>query len=150
MKILHLRQIGDPKSQISTPSATSDQLVAVKNLFQLLKDAGLPEDVDRGEQSNEASQISPQNSATERHSESSQYASATSEPDSDLSVAPRCMSLGPFGAKMLRSRLKEETTLPPESRKDLRLKPIRLPMSSTEFNRPVGWSPTSRPPWIGS
>ncbi|KAG2910541.1 hypothetical protein PC110_g9702 [Phytophthora cactorum] len=41
MKILHLRQIGDPKSQISTPSATSDQLVAAKNLFQLLKDAGL-------------------------------------------------------------------------------------------------------------
>ncbi|KAG3070474.1 hypothetical protein PI124_g22129 [Phytophthora idaei] len=40
MKTLQLRQMGDPKSQITTPSATSDKLVAAKNLFQLLKDAG--------------------------------------------------------------------------------------------------------------
>ncbi|KAG2783429.1 hypothetical protein PC129_g19461 [Phytophthora cactorum] len=40
MKTLQLRQMGDPKSQITTPSATSDKLVVAKNLFQLLKDAG--------------------------------------------------------------------------------------------------------------
>ncbi|KAG3109000.1 hypothetical protein PI125_g11326 [Phytophthora idaei] len=67
------------------------------------------------------SQMSPQNSATERHSEFSQYALATSEPGSDLSVAPRRMSLGPSGARMLRSRLKEGTTLPPETRKGLQI-----------------------------
>ncbi|KAG3020646.1 hypothetical protein PC123_g9132 [Phytophthora cactorum] len=41
MTTLQLRQFGDPKRQITAPSATPDQLVEVKNLMHLLKDAGL-------------------------------------------------------------------------------------------------------------
>ncbi|KAG3105917.1 hypothetical protein PI124_g13771 [Phytophthora idaei] len=120
----------------------------MKNLLQLLNDAGLVAgafyadffDCDINdirtaspelcrllkmsigkEPSVERSQISPLNSATEHHSEASQYAPATSEPDSDLSVPPRRMSLGLSGVKMLRSRLKEGTTLPPEPLKGLQI-----------------------------
>ncbi|KAG3101238.1 hypothetical protein PI124_g14700 [Phytophthora idaei] len=124
MRILQLRQIGDPKGQIPASPATSDKLEAVKILFQLLKDAGLVAgafdaddlfDLDINdiqlasselyrrlkmsigeEASVKQLQTSPCISVTERHSESSQYAPATSEPGSDLSVAPRRLSLGPL------------------------------------------------------
>ncbi|KAK1935351.1 hypothetical protein P3T76_010576 [Phytophthora citrophthora] len=41
---------------------------------------------------------------------SSRYASATSEPDSDSSRGPQRMSLGPSGAKFLKSSVKKQDT----------------------------------------
>ncbi|KAG3050711.1 hypothetical protein PC121_g18237 [Phytophthora cactorum] len=139
VRIVQLRQIGDPKGQVPAPPATSDKLEAVKILFQLLKDAGLATgafdaddlfDLDINdiqlasselyrrlkmsigeEASVKQLQTSPCISTTEHHSESSQYAPASG---SDLSVAPRRLSLGPSGATMTAmDRLLRERQVPP-------------------------------------
>ncbi|KAG2804316.1 hypothetical protein PC129_g17040 [Phytophthora cactorum] len=167
VRIVQLRQIGDPKGQVPAPPATSDKLEAVKILFQLLKDAGLATgafdaddlfDLDINdiqlasselyrrlkmsigeEASVKQLQTSPCISTTEHHSESSQYAPASG---SDLSVAPRRLSLGPSGATMVRSRLKEGTMISPDSRKKPQIE------ADQDTDQPASW--TSRQPWIGS
>ncbi|OWY92310.1 hypothetical protein PHMEG_00038745, partial [Phytophthora megakarya] len=121
-----VRQIGDLTGPLSKPNTSTDRLNAEEILLDLLQEAGLV----AGEFDPDAlfeMELGAIQAATQDLYESlkilvgeyvptpdlnyqtgsSHYASATSEPDSDSPRAPhpQRMSLGPSGAKYLRSRV---------------------------------------------
>ncbi|OWZ17320.1 reverse transcriptase [Phytophthora megakarya] len=124
LAIIQVRQIGDLTGPISKPSTSSNRLNAVKILLDLLHEAGLVAgEFDPGslfEMELGAIQAATQDLFDSlkilvgEHVQtpdlnyqiwSSHNASATSEPDLDSPRAPQRMSLGPSGAKYLRSRV---------------------------------------------
>ncbi|OWY99441.1 hypothetical protein PHMEG_00029554, partial [Phytophthora megakarya] len=130
LAIIQVRQIGDLTGPISKPYTSTDRLNAVKILLDLLQEAGLV----AGEFDPDAlfeMELGAIQTATQDLYESlkilvghvptpdpnyqtgsSHYASATSEPDSDSPRTPQRMSLGPSGAKYLRSRMNKQDQRP--------------------------------------
>ncbi|POM65325.1 Hypothetical protein PHPALM_18975 [Phytophthora palmivora] len=133
MRILRLKQVGDPREPVSAPIKTANKLEAVKDVLRLLKEAGMTTgafdaddvfDLDLkviqtatkdlfsklkilvGEIPQITDPVpSPPASITDRQTSSSHYASAA-EDESDLSSEPKRMSLGPSGTSMLEARSK--------------------------------------------
>ncbi|OWY92492.1 hypothetical protein PHMEG_00038489 [Phytophthora megakarya] len=124
LAIIQVRQIGDLTGPVSKPNTSLDRLNAVKILLDLLQEAGLvagefdPDSLFEMELG--AIQASTQDlydslkilvgehvqtPDLNYQTGSSHYASVTSEPDSDSPRAPQRMSLGPSGAKYMRSRV---------------------------------------------
>ncbi|POM62560.1 hypothetical protein PHPALM_28276 [Phytophthora palmivora] len=133
MRILRLKQVGDPREPVSAPIKTANKLETVKDILRLLMEAGMTTgafdaddvfDLDLKVTQTatqdlfsrlkilvgEVPQItdpvpSPPASITDRQTSSSHYASAA-EDESDLSSEPKRMSLGPSGTSTLEARSK--------------------------------------------
>ncbi|POM60972.1 hypothetical protein PHPALM_30089 [Phytophthora palmivora] len=142
MRILRLKQVGDPREPVSAPIKTANKLEAVKDSLRLLKEAGMTTgacdaddvfDLDLkviqtatkdlfsklkilvGETPQITDPVpSPPASITDRLTSSSHYASAA-EHESDLSWEPKRMSLGPSGTSMLEARSKIQRRNQPRS-----------------------------------
>ncbi|OWY99705.1 hypothetical protein PHMEG_00029254 [Phytophthora megakarya] len=134
LAIIQVRQIGDLTGPISKPNTSTDRLTAVKILLDLLQEAGLvagefdpdalfemelgaiqADTQDRYESLKILVGEDVQAPDLNYQTGSSHYASATSEPDSDSPRAPQRMSLGPSGAKYLRSRVNRPDQRPAAS-----------------------------------
>ncbi|KAE9264423.1 hypothetical protein PR003_g32808, partial [Phytophthora rubi] len=139
MKIMRLKIVGTLQGPVTAPVVTTDKLDAIKMLMHLLKEAGIVQgafevnelfdrdvsDITRSTMTlhlmlaplvgstkieiDTAPAVSPR--SPEYQTGSSQYASATSEAESESSDDLQRMTLGPSGAAMLQQRkMKEETT----------------------------------------
>ncbi|POM61646.1 hypothetical protein PHPALM_29311 [Phytophthora palmivora] len=142
MRILRLKQVGDPREPVSAPIETTNKLEAVKDLLRLLKEAGMATgafdaddvfDLDLkviqtatkdlfsklkilvGEIPQITDPVpSPPATITDHQTSSSHYASAA-EDESDLSSEPKRMSLEPSGTSMLEARSKIQRRNQPRS-----------------------------------
>ncbi|OWZ11334.1 hypothetical protein PHMEG_00015655 [Phytophthora megakarya] len=110
LAIIQVRQIGDLTGLISKPNTSTDRLNAVKILLDLPQEAGLSATQDLFGSLKILVGEHAQTPDLNYQTGSSHYASATSEPDSDSPRAPLRMSLGPSGAKYLKSH--EERLIP--------------------------------------
>ncbi|POM66571.1 Hypothetical protein PHPALM_17547 [Phytophthora palmivora] len=86
MRILRLKQVGDPREPVSAPIKTANKLEAVKDLLRLLKEAGM-----------------------------TTGAFDADDDESDLSSESKRMSLGPSGTSMLEARSKIQRRNQPRS-----------------------------------
>ncbi|POM76003.1 LOW QUALITY PROTEIN: Hypothetical protein PHPALM_6807 [Phytophthora palmivora] len=142
MRILRVKQVGDPRESVSAPVKTANKLEAVKDLLRLLKEAGMTTgafdadnvfDLDLKVIQTATKDLfskpkilvgvipqitdpvpSPPASITDRLTSSSHYASAA-EDESYLSSEPKRMSLGPSGTSMLEARSKIQRRNQPRS-----------------------------------
>ncbi|KAE8878607.1 hypothetical protein PF003_g37290 [Phytophthora fragariae] len=140
MKIMRLKIVGTLRGPVTAPVVTTDKLDAIKMLMHLLKEAGIVQgafevnelfdrdvsDIMRSTMAlhlmltplvgstkieiDTAPAVSPR--SPEYQTGSSQYASATSEAESETSVDLQRMTLGPSGAAMLQQRKMKEETIP--------------------------------------
>ncbi|KAE9003975.1 hypothetical protein PR001_g17839, partial [Phytophthora rubi] len=139
MKIMRLKIVGTLQGPVTAPVVTTDKLDTIKMLMHMVKEDGIVQgafevnelfdrdvsDITRSPMAlhlilaplvgstkieiDTAATISPR--SPEFQTGSSQYASATSEAESESSVYLQRMTLGPSGAAVLQQRkMKEDTT----------------------------------------
>ncbi|OWY93550.1 hypothetical protein PHMEG_00037017 [Phytophthora megakarya] len=122
LAIIQVRQIGDLTGPISKPNTSTDMLNAEAGLvagefdpdalfeMELGTTQAATQDLYKSLKILVVERVQPQD--LNYPTGSSHYASATSEPDSDSPRAPQHMSLGPSGAKYLRSRVNRSDQRP--------------------------------------
>ncbi|POM61330.1 hypothetical protein PHPALM_29668 [Phytophthora palmivora] len=100
MRILRLKEVGDPREPVSVPIKTANKLEAVKDLLRLLKETGMTTGAFDADDVFDLDLKYYGSLNVLIH-----YASAA-EDESDLSSEPKRMSLEPSGTAMLEARSK--------------------------------------------